>query len=44
MREESDGSRWVTAQLALAPLAAGDYIVEFANGSMRTLAAFRIQN
>jgi hypothetical protein len=43
-REEGDGSRWVTAQLALAPLAAGDYIVEFANGSMRTLAAFRIQN
>jgi hypothetical protein len=43
-REDSDGSRWVTAQLALAPLAAGDYIVELANGSMRTLAAFRIWN
>src|SRR5262249_29088300 len=27
-REDADGSRWHTAQLALAPLAAGDYIVE----------------
>jgi VWFA-related protein len=44
VREESDGSRWLTGQLALAPLAPGDYIIELANGSMRTLAAFRIQN
>ena len=44
MREESDGSRWLTGQLALAPLAPGDYIIELANGPMRTLAAFRIQN
>jgi VWFA-related protein len=43
-REDSDGSRWVTAELALAPLAAGDYIIELAKGSMRTLAAFRIVN
>jgi hypothetical protein len=43
-REDSDGSRWTTAQLALAPLAAGDYIIELTNGSMRTLAGFRIVN
>jgi VWFA-related protein len=44
IREDGDGSRWLTAQLALAPLGAGDYIIELAIGSTRTLAAFRIQN
>jgi len=44
VREDSDGSRWVAGQLALAPLAAGDYIVEFTNGSTRVLAAFRVIN
>src|SRR5439155_4224420 len=28
VRDDADGSRWMTARLALAPLAAGDYIVE----------------
>src|SRR5262249_36788531 len=28
VRDDPDGSRWHTAQLALAPLAAGDYIIE----------------
>ena len=28
VRDDPDGSRWVSAQLALAPLAVGDYIVE----------------
>jgi len=44
VRENSDGSRWVAGQLALAPLAAGDYIVEFTHGSTRVLAAFRVIN
>jgi VWFA-related protein len=48
-REDADGSRWVTAQLALAPLAPSDYIVEITAGGAggaapekRTLVAFRI--
>ena len=32
VREDADGSRWQTAQLALAPLAAGDYVIELAEG------------
>ena len=28
VRDDADGSRWVTAQLALAPLAPGDYAIE----------------
>ena len=44
VREDSDGVRWLTGQLALAPLAAGDYIIELAVGSTRTLAAFRVLN
>ena len=42
IRNDADGSRWQTAQLALAPLAAGDYVIEIAAGSRRTLAAFRV--
>jgi len=38
LREDADGSKWQTAQLSLAPLAPGDYIVEVGS----TLAAFRI--
>jgi VWFA-related protein len=33
VRDEADGSRWQTAQLALAPLAAGDYVIELAGGA-----------
>jgi hypothetical protein len=44
VRDDSDGARWLTGQLAAAPLAAGDYIVELRSGSTRTLAAFRIVN
>jgi VWFA-related protein len=44
IREDADGGRWLTGQLALAPLAAGDYIIELAIGSTRTLTAFRIVN
>jgi VWFA-related protein len=44
VRQETDGSRWMTAQVALAPLAAGDYIVELTEGSSRMLTAFRVVN
>lgn len=42
IRDDPDGSRWQTSQLALAPLAPGDYVIEIANGERRTLSAFRI--
>jgi VWFA-related protein len=42
LRDDADGSRWLTAQLALAPLAPGDYVIELANGERRMLSAFRI--
>ena len=49
MRDEADGTRWQTAQLALAPLAAGDYVIELTRASggsaadeRRTLVAFRV--
>jgi len=41
-REDPDGSRWQTAQLALAPLAPGDYMIEIASGDSRRLSAFRV--
>ena len=42
MRDDSDGSRWYTAQVALAPLAPGDYVIELSDGPKRMLAAFRV--
>ena len=45
VRDEADGSRWQTAQLALAPLAAGDYVIELAGGAGgagRVLVPFRV--
>lgn len=42
VREDADGSRWVTAQLALAPLAPGDYAIEIAASNQRMIAAFRV--
>jgi VWFA-related protein len=41
-RNDADGSRWATAELALAPLAAGDYVIEVMADTTRTLVAFRV--
>ena len=41
-RDDPDGSQWVTAQLALAPLAPGDYVIEIATGDRRSISAFRV--
>src|SRR5262249_61021528 len=42
IRSDAEGSRWLTAQLALSPLAPGDYVIELSEGSDRLLAAFRV--
>jgi hypothetical protein len=41
-RDDGDGTRWQTAQVALAPLAAGDYLIEIGPPESRTLVAFRL--
>jgi VWFA-related protein len=41
-RDDADGSRWATAQLALAPLAPGDYAIEIAAGDRRMISGFRV--
>jgi hypothetical protein len=41
-REDSDGGRWQTAQLPLAPFAPADYVIELASGPTRTLIGFRV--
>jgi VWFA-related protein len=48
VRDDADGSRWQVAQLALAPLAPADYVIEIVEagaaggGQKRTLFAFRV--
>jgi hypothetical protein len=42
VRDDPDNSRWLSAEVALAPLAPGDYVVEIVAGTSRTLAAFRV--
>ena len=42
IREDPDGSRWRTAQLVLAPLGVGDYVIELSAGTEKTLTAFRV--
>jgi VWFA-related protein len=48
VRDDRDGSRWQSTELALAPLAPGDYLIELATGlggagtEKRTLVAFRV--
>jgi VWFA-related protein len=41
-RNDADGSRWATGELALAPLAPGDYVIEVMADPTRTLVAFRV--
>lgn len=43
-RRDPDGATWASADLALAPLAAGDYVIEITAGEARTLVAFRVVN
>jgi VWFA-related protein len=42
VRNDPDNSKWLSAEVPLAPLAPGDYIVEIVAGTSRTLAAFRV--
>ena len=42
VRDDADGSRWATAQLALAPLAPSDYAIELSSGERRMISAFRV--
>ena len=42
VRDDADGSRWATAQLALAPLAPADYAIEISSGDRRMISAFRV--
>jgi hypothetical protein len=42
IRDDADGARWRTAQLALAPLAPGDYVIEQSAGGDTTMTAIRI--
>jgi VWFA-related protein len=42
VRDDADGSRWVTAQLALNPLAPADYAIEISSGDRRMISAFRV--
>jgi hypothetical protein len=41
-RSTPDGMKWATAEVQLAPLAPGDYVLEVVAGETRTMAAFRI--
>ena len=44
-REDTDGSRWLVTQFALAPLAPADYVIEIAESGgsgKRTLLGFRV--
>ena len=42
IRDDPDGSRWQSAEVSLAPLAPGDYLIELTSGSDRAIEAFRI--
>lgn len=41
-RDDPDGTRWITGQLALVPLAPGDYVIEMEADGVRVLNAFRM--
>lgn len=42
LRDDADGSRWQVAQVALAPLAPSDYVIELSAGGKRALIGFRV--
>ena len=42
IRDDADGTRWRRVEIALAPLAPGEYVVEMVAGAERTLTAFRV--
>ena len=43
VRTDADGSRWLVAELALVPLAPGDYVIEMKDGAgARVLVPFRM--
>jgi hypothetical protein len=42
IRDDADGTRWRRVEIALAPLAPGEYVVETTAGAERTLTAFRL--
>jgi VWFA-related protein len=41
-RTDPDGQRWLTADLTLASLAPGDYLIELTAGSQKSLTAIRL--
>jgi VWFA-related protein len=41
-RTDEHGARWITAEIALAPLGAGDYVVELRPGEPRVITAIRV--
>jgi hypothetical protein len=42
IRQDGDGVRWRRVEIALAPLAPADYIIESTSGSDRSLTGFRV--
>jgi hypothetical protein len=42
IRQDADGVRWCRVEIALAPLAPADYIIEAAAGQQRPLTGFRV--
>ncbi len=42
LRTDADGAQWLSAGLVLAPLAAGDYIIELSERDEKTVVAFAV--
>jgi VWFA-related protein len=42
VRTDENGARWITAELTLAPLAPGDYVIEILPGQRRVITAVRV--